>query len=118
VAFLDLFRTNKRSATESKVIEYDPETGLTRDAWNSMPEELRAVLPWNVYGNEDEGTKTNSGVYVSEDSAFKMGVVFAAITLIADGVASLPPHAYTLGADGNRQEQEVPQWISRASPGN
>lgn len=116
MAFFDLFRINKRSATESRVIEYDPETGLTRDAWNSMPEELRAVLPWNVYGNEDEGTKTNSGVYVSEDSAFKMGVVFAAITLIADGVASLPPHAYTLGADGNRQEQEVPQWIRAPHP--
>jgi HK97 family phage portal protein len=81
-----------------------------------MPQELRAVLPWNVYGNEDEGSKTNSGVYVSEDSAFKMGVVFAAITLIADGIAALPPKAYSLGADGNRIEQDLPQWIRSPHP--
>lgn len=101
---------------ETRTIEYDPEVGLTRDTWESMPAELRAVLPWNVYGNEDEGTKTNSGIYVNESSSLKFGVVFAAISLISDGIASLPPHAYTLGDDGNRTEQPLPQWIRSPHP--
>jgi len=113
VAWYDVFRA-KRSAT--KTIEYDPEVGLTRDAWESMPEELRAVLPWNVYGNDDDGSKTNSGIHVSEDSAMKLGVVYAAITLIADGVASLPPKAFTVGPDGNRNEVDLPQWIRKPHP--
>ena len=114
MAWYDIFRTNKRSATDT--IHYDPEIGLTRDTWESLSPEVRAVLPWNVYGNEDEGTKTNSGVYVNEDSALKMGVVFAAISLIADGVASLPAHAYTMADDGNRTEQPLPQWIRSPHP--
>jgi HK97 family phage portal protein len=104
----------KRSAT--KTIEYDPESGLTRDTWESMPEELRSVLPWNVYGNEDEGSKTNSGIYVSEESAIKFGVVFAAVSLISDGVASLPLHAFTMSDDGNRTEQPLPAWIRSPHP--
>lgn len=103
-------------AVTTTTIEYDPESGLTKDAWNSMPEELRAVLPWNIYGDDDAGNKTNSGVYVNETSSFKMGVVFAAVTLIADGVASLPPKAYQVGADGNRNEVDVPQWIRKPHP--
>lgn len=113
MAWYDVFRFN-RSAT--KTIEYDPEVGLTRDAWEAMPKELRAVLPWNVYGNEDAGTKTNSGSYVNETSAFKFGVVFAAITLVADGVASLPPKAFQSQADGNRIEVDLPQWIRKPHP--
>ncbi len=106
-----------RSAPKSKsTVEYDPELGFTKEAWESMSPELRAVLPWNVYGNEDEGSKTNSGVYVNETSSFKMGIVFAAISLIADGVASLPPHAFTIGPDGNRTEQPLPQWIRSPHP--
>ena len=117
MAWYDIFRTRnteERSATNT--IQYDPEVGLTREAWNSMPEELRAVLPWNVYGDEDAGSKTNSGVYVNEGNSFKMGVVFAAISLISDGVASLPPHAYVMNDDGNRTEQPLPQWIRSPHP--
>jgi HK97 family phage portal protein len=118
MAWYNNFLRTARSqpAEETRTIEYDPETGLTKDAWNSMPQELRAVLPWNVYGNEDEGSKTNSGIYVSEESSFKMGIVFAAISLIADGVASLPPAAYTMGEDGNRTAQPLPQWIRSPHP--
>jgi HK97 family phage portal protein len=112
----DWFFEPRSANPQVTTIEYDPETGLTREAWDSMPPELRAVLPWNVYGNEDEGTKTNSGNYVSEESSFKMGVVFAAISLISDGVASLPPHAYVVGEDGNRTEQPLPQWIRSPHP--
>lgn len=117
MAFRDIFRVGSRSTPEPvNRIEYDPDAGLTRQAWESMPEEMRAVLPWNVYGNEDAGTKTTSGTYVNEESAMKMGVVFAAVTLIADGVASLPPHAFILAEDGNRTEQPLPQWIRSPHP--
>jgi HK97 family phage portal protein len=97
-------------------IEYDPEVGLTKQQWESMPPEMRAIVPWNVYGDEDAGAQTNSGNRVNEDSAFKFGVVFAAITLIADGVASLPPRAFTETDDGARTAQTVPQWIRKPHP--
>jgi len=113
MGLFDMFRTSRSQTTR---IEYNPESGLTRETWEGMPQELRAVLPWNVYGNEDAGTKTNSGNYVNEESAFKMGVVFAAVTLIADGVASLPPKAFTMSDDGNRTEQQIPQWIRKPHP--
>lgn len=110
------FGFGSRSQPEVRTIEYDPEDGLTKAQWDSLPNEVRALMPWNVYGNEDAGTKTASGTYVNEDSAFNMGVVFAAVSLIADGVASLPPHAYTTGEDGNRTEQPLPQWIRSPHP--
>lgn len=116
MALRDIFRLGSRSSNSEASIAYNPDSGLTRQTWEQLPEELRAVLPWNIYGNEDAGTKTNSGNYVNEENAFKMGVVFAAITLIADGVASLPPHAYTIAEDGNRTEQPLPQWIRSPHP--
>jgi HK97 family phage portal protein len=120
MAWYDIFRTNRSAPAvtvpENRTIEYDPETGLTREQWDMMPPEMRAILPWNIYGNEDVGSRTNSGTYVNEDSAFKMGVVFAAITLIADGVSSLPPKSYTIADDGNRTEQPIPQWIRKPHP--
>jgi HK97 family phage portal protein len=100
----------------SQLVEYDPETGFTREAWDSMPQELRALLPWNVYGADDPGRETTSGANVTEGNSFKMGVVFAAITLIADGVASLPPRAFTEAEDGSRTSQTVPQWIRKPHP--
>lgn len=97
-------------------IQYDPEVGLTKKQWDSIPEEMRAIMPWNVYGDEDAGASTNSGNRVNENSAFKFGVVFAAITLIADGVASLPPRAFTETDDGARTTLPVPQWIRKPHP--
>jgi HK97 family phage portal protein len=92
------------------------DTGLTKAQWDQLTPEMRAILPWNVVGNEDDGLRTNSGNNVSEESAFKMGVVFAAITLIADGVASLPPRAFTEAPDGTRTAQTVPPWIRKPHP--
>lgn len=77
---------------------------------------MRAVLPWNVYGSADEGASTTSGAHVNEQNAFKMSVVFAAITLIADGVASLPPRAFTEDVDGVRTKVDIPQWIRKPHP--
>lgn len=116
MAWYDLFRSS-RSAPQSEIhIPYDPEAGMTQQAWDSLPEEMRAVLPWNVSGGDDIGGRTNSGNNVNEQGSFKMGVVFAAITLIADGVSSLPPRAYTENADGTRVATEVPQWIRKPHP--
>lgn len=105
----------KRSAP-TQTIEYDPDQGLTRETWDSLPNELRAVLPWNVYGSDDYGSRSNSGTLVNEETAFRFGVVYAAVTLIADGVASLPPRAFTEADDGTRTTQVVPQWIRKPHP--
>jgi HK97 family phage portal protein len=96
--------------------EYDPDVGLTKNQWDALTPEMRAVMPWNVYGNEDAGAQTNSGNNVNEANSFKFGVVFAAISLIADGVASLPPRAYTEAEDGSRTSLTVPQWIRKPHP--
>jgi HK97 family phage portal protein len=112
MGWLDRLRGSRRSNPDFK---YDPEVGLTKKQWDSLSEEARAILPWNVFGNEEDGSRTNSGFNVSETSSFKMGVVYAAITLIADGVASLPPRAFT-EVDGNRIAQQVPQWIRKPHP--
>ncbi len=107
-------RFTKRSSPTPAV--YTPETGLTKAMWDRLPEEMRAVIPWNVYGDEDSGQKTNSGNRVNEHTAFNMGIVYAAITLIADGVAKLPPQAFTLASDGTKTKVDVPQWIRKPHP--
>lgn len=89
---------------------------VTRDNWNSLTSEQRAVLPWNVVSDADFGTRTLSGNYVSEDSALKMSVVYASITLIADGISSLAPLSFTLGPDGTKNRQDIPQWIRKPHP--
>jgi len=101
---------------EVRTFTFDPEVGLTQKQWDELPPEARAVLPWNVYGSDDDTSRTNSGNLVSETSSFKMGVVFAAVTLIADGVASLPPRAYTEAEDGTRTATQIPQWIRKPHP--
>lgn len=112
MAWYDIFRRNRQPLT----IETTLDGRMTREMWNKLPDEMRAVLPWDVYGDEDSGSKTNSGNYVSETSAFKIGVVFAAISLISDGVASLPPRAFTERPDGERVAVDVPQWIRKPHP--
>lgn len=118
MAMRDWFRRSAVQEPQLVVPEqtYDPEVGITRKQWMELSPEMRAVLPWNVYGTEDDGSKTNSGNSVSETSGFKQSVVFAAITLIADGVASLPPRAYTENDDGSRVAQPLPQWIRKPHP--
>lgn len=89
---------------------------VTAENWDSLSKEQRAVLPWNVYGDEDVGTKTTSGARVSEDIALKQSVVYASVTLIADGVASLAPMAFTMADDGTKTRQTIPQWIRKPHP--
>lgn len=116
MGFLEKIGLKRSANPEVRTFEYDPESGLTRNQWEGLSPELRAVLPWNVYGSEDENTKTGSGASVTESNSFKSGVVFAAVTLIADNIAALPPKAYTFGPDGNRLEQDLPQWIRSPHP--
>lgn len=78
--------------------------------------EKRAVYPWNVYGEESTGAKTTSGTNVSEVTALKYSVVYAAVTLIADGISSLPPVAYQELEDGTRKAGNLPQWIKKPHP--
>jgi HK97 family phage portal protein len=88
----------------------------TAENWDSLSREQRAILPWNVYGDEDAGIRTNSGNYVNEHNAFRFGIVYAAITLIADGIASLAPMAFNLQQDGTKIRADIPQWIRKPHP--
>jgi len=77
------------------------------------PEESRDMgyLPpgWRV-------PNTNSGTRVDEESSLKQGVVYAAVTLISDGVASLKPRAYQEDSEGHHQYIPVPTWIQKPHP--
>jgi HK97 family phage portal protein len=93
--------------------------GRLKTALNVLfsPRETRAVLPWNVFGDDETaGTTTNSGTRVTETTAFKFSVAYAAMTLIADGIASLPPLAFRESADGSRTPGDIPQWVRKPHP--
>jgi HK97 family phage portal protein len=84
---------------------------------SSRNAEARAVYAWNVFGNEDAGMETESGTHVSERSAFKYSVAWAAMTLIADGVASLNPEAFIENPEtGEHTRTALPQWIRKPHP--
>jgi len=79
--------------------------------------EQRAVVPFDVYGNSDLGIKTASGARVTEESAFKYSVAYAAMTLIADGISSLPPTAMKELEDGSMETRtNIPRWIVKPHP--
>lgn len=78
--------------------------------------EQRAVTNWDVWGQDGSGSRTNSGTYVNETNAFKFQVVYSAITLIADGVASLPPQAFVESEDGTMEPAGLPNWIRKPHP--
>jgi HK97 family phage portal protein len=75
-----------------------------------FPKEERSIdlLNW-----EGAPGGTASGTSVNEQKAFKFSVAYAAMTLIADGVASLPPEAFTEAEDGTREPAKLPQWIRK-----
>lgn len=89
-----------------------------RDSWNRInppvAPDQRAVVPFDVIGNSDYGLKTTSGRFVNEESAFKFGVAWASMTLIADGIASFEPQAFKVSSEDQSQElTETPQWIRK-----
>lgn len=86
-----------------------------RDLLIGRQPEQRALYPSDVPGMMPE-SPTASGTSVSEASSFKFSVAYAAMTLIADGVASLPPEAYQVSDTGTRVRTSVPQWIRKPHP--
>ena len=74
--------------------------------------EERAItwLPWWDKGQDGPGTGTHSGTQVDEKTALKFSAVYAAATLIADAVASLPAEAFVSG-----EPVELPKWIRSPS---
>lgn len=76
----------------------------------------RRAITWNkVYGEEREVTK--SGADISEITALKYSVVWAATTLIVDAVAGLPPVAFTEDPlTGVITKRLVPAWIRSPHP--
>ena len=83
--------------------------------WNRvnppLSEEKRATYAFDVYGDSDIGSRTHSGTRVSEETAFKYSVAYAAMTLIADGIAGLKPEALRELEDGQEERATVPKWI-------
>ncbi len=63
-------------------------------------------IPWWDRGLDGPPTTTFSGATVNKDTALTLSAVWAAATLIADAVASLPAEA--LNGD---EAVELPQWI-------
>lgn len=88
-----------------------------RMLWNRinppLDEEQRAVYAFDVYGDADVGTRTYSGAFINETTAFKYGVAYAAMTLIADGIAGLKPHAMKELDDGTEERAKLPTWIKK-----
>lgn len=88
-----------------------------RMLWNRInppltPEE-RAVYAFDVYGDSDLGTRTHSGAIINEETAFKYSIVYAAISLIADGISGLRPEALKELEDGSQERAKVPTWIKK-----
>jgi HK97 family phage portal protein len=92
----------------------------TKQLWDRinppLSDEQRAVYAFDVYGESDIGTRTASGARVSEESGFKYSVAYAAMTLIADGIAGLKPEALRELEDGSEEKATVPNWIIRPHP--
>lgn len=93
---------------------------IARSVWNRinppLTDEQRAIYPFDVYGDADAGVRTTSGARVTEETAFKYSVAYAAMTLIADGIASLKPEAMRELEDGSEERATVPKWIMRPHP--
>lgn len=89
--------------------------------WRRSAAEARAISPEAfIRGDELAG-------YSLTSKALRLTPVYAAVSLLADGVASLPLQAYRLSADGARQRADLPplfrapaaqgtvyDWIHRA----
>lgn len=79
--------------------------------------EQRVVTTFDVIGDTDWGMRTASGLSVSEQTAFKYSVAYAAMTLIADGLSSFEPQAFKMDSkDDSRELTELPQWIRKPHP--
>lgn len=76
--------------------------------------DLDSVIPYTL--PDEYSTNTASGASVTEQSSLASGVVYAAVSLIADGVSSLRLRAFELDAMGRRVYAPVPRWIDSPSP--
>jgi HK97 family phage portal protein len=79
---------------------------------------FRRTLNWNkVFGDGTPTWRTNSGKRVSEESALKHSVVWAAATLIADAVSMLPPESVREDpVTGRITPVALPGWIRSPHP--
>lgn len=74
-------------------------------------------ITWDkFYGDWDSPVKAYSGKQVNERIALRFSVVWACVTLIADGVASLQPEAFVESKSGTITNVDVPQWIRKPHP--
>lgn len=73
-------------------------------------------VTWDsMYGDWNQA-KTLTGKRVNERVALNFSVVWACVTLIADGVSSLTPEAFIGSDTGTITKVDVPQWIRKPHP--
>lgn len=77
----------------------------------------RREITWDrIYGSDTHPVSTNSGTSVSEETALKYSVVWAAVGLITDAVSFLTPEAYREDLTGQIIQEAVPSWVLRPHP--
>lgn len=76
--------------------------------------ELRTSFD-DVFGQMPFTVTTESGKKISERTALMYSVVWRSAALIADAVASLPPHAYREDDSGQQIPANLPPWIRNPS---
>lgn len=81
----------------------------------ALQNELRA-LTWNRVFGEDNLGRTYTGRALSEETALKYSVVYAATTLIVDAVSTLPPLAFVELEDGKLEKKDLPAWVRSPHP--
>ena len=78
------------------------------------PGESRAISYQTIFeSGDDVALGTNSGTRIDSDTIFQVNAVFAAVSLIADTVSTLPLHAYKRQGNERVELMPQPEWIRK-----
>jgi len=78
------------------------------------PGESRAISYQTIFESGDDiALGTNSGTRIDSDTIFQVNAVFAAVSLIADTISTLPLHAYKREGDQRVELTPRPEWIKK-----
>lgn len=81
------------------------------------PSEERAITAASLFeSGQMLPSGTRAGVTVNQDTAFKIGVVYAAIRLVSDVCSTLPVDAYVRENGARRPLRPKPDWVNDPEP--
>ena len=81
------------------------------------PAEQRAITAASIFETGQMlPSTTRAGVTVTQDTAFKIGVVYAAIRLVSDVCSALPLDAYVREGGVRRPLRPKPEWVNDPEP--